>query len=386
MQTYVCLSVQRSGYMASYKDKKTGKWYCQFYYTDWQGQRKHTSKRGFSRKKDADAWEAKHKYDVQQQKITMEYLLKRYTDHIKSKVKLGTLKITTMTNYMHSINNYILPYFKRLNVEEVTTDTINHWLVKLQEKDLERKQLTSSYINLLKSHLRIIFNYAVKEFSLSKNPVINAENIKNNVHNQRVKLWTMNEYYLFYSTIKQEDTKLICNLMFWGGLRIGEVLALKPSSFCNNKVKITETKVHVNKRYLYQSPKTKSSIREVAIPHFVYQQAMDYIAHLPYLNNDDRLFQKSRTAIANIINERSIKLNLPRISPHILRHSYASMLLNLTKDPTVVAKQIGHSNPGTTLSIYSHMIPGEEKKAAEMLDRLVTQNEIIDIKSENSND
>lgn len=144
--------------MASYKDKKTGKWYCQFYYTDWQGQRKHTSKRGFSRKKDADAWEAKHKYDVQQQKITMEYLLKRYTDHIKSKVKLGTLKITTMTNYMHSINNYILPYFKRLNVEEVTTDTINHWLVKLQEKDLERKQLTSSYINLLKSHLRIIFN------------------------------------------------------------------------------------------------------------------------------------------------------------------------------------------------------------------------------------
>ncbi len=37
------------------KDKKTGKWLCQFYYTDWQGNRKKKFKRGFRTKSEAEA-------------------------------------------------------------------------------------------------------------------------------------------------------------------------------------------------------------------------------------------------------------------------------------------------------------------------------------------
>jgi hypothetical protein len=43
--------------MSAYKDKKTGKWYLFFYYTDWQGKRKGKTKRGFKTKREALEWE-----------------------------------------------------------------------------------------------------------------------------------------------------------------------------------------------------------------------------------------------------------------------------------------------------------------------------------------
>ena len=44
--------------MPAYKDEASGRWYANFYYTDWQGKKVHKKKRGFERKKDAQAWEA----------------------------------------------------------------------------------------------------------------------------------------------------------------------------------------------------------------------------------------------------------------------------------------------------------------------------------------
>ena len=43
--------------MAAFKDKKNGSWYVQFRYTDWRGERQQKLKRGFSTKKEAQAWE-----------------------------------------------------------------------------------------------------------------------------------------------------------------------------------------------------------------------------------------------------------------------------------------------------------------------------------------
>lgn len=47
--------------MAVYKDKKTGTWRAVYRYTDWQGKKRQTQKRGFSTKRDAVAWEAEQK-------------------------------------------------------------------------------------------------------------------------------------------------------------------------------------------------------------------------------------------------------------------------------------------------------------------------------------
>ena len=70
--------------MPAYKDSKTGKWYCQFYYEDWKGQRKHKVKRGFERKKDALKYETDFKARTQTDVVTIERLVAGYKAHLES--------------------------------------------------------------------------------------------------------------------------------------------------------------------------------------------------------------------------------------------------------------------------------------------------------------
>lgn len=371
--------------MPAYKDEKTGKWYCQFYYTDWQGNRKHTSKRGFARKKDAEEWEAKKRYEIQPQKITMSYLLDRFLEHCSSKVTLGTLKESTYEQYIDFIKKSVRPFFNDINIENITISHINKWQMTLTPKN---KPLAPGTRRLYKTRLSTIFNFAMRQYGLQRNPVKLSEVVKGSKVNKRAALWSFEEYSIFYHSLENEQQKIVFNLMFWAGLRIGEVLALSPNDFTDDfKIVVNKNLVKLKKGYVVSTPKTHSSIRNVAIPRFLYYQVINYIRRIPFLENDEPIFFYNRYDIYYILNKQAKKLNLPHVSPHILRHSYASILLNLTKDPTVVSKQIGHANPQITLSIYSHMLPGEEVRAVDLLENVLLQNpspdkEIIDINTQ----
>lgn len=371
--------------MAVYKDVKTGKWYCQFYYIDWQGKRRHTSKRGFLRKKDAEEWESKNKFSIKTDNISMSTLLAAYKDHLNTRVQIGTLKENTRAHYCDVIDNHIAPYFQDMDMKKVTTTTINKWIMSLHSQRPDIAKLSNNTINSYKKRLTTVFSFAMKEYGLERNPVTNSESLKSESSDKRAKLWSLDEYKRFYAQLNREDYKLAFNLMYWAGLRIGEVMALKPMCFDKHTVTINETKTRIGNKMYFTSPKTPASKRVVAIPQFLYYQAMNYIARIPYLETDETIFKFNRDSLRNRLKMDSKKLNLPYISPHILRHSYASLLLNLTKDATVVSKQIGHANPNVTLSVYSHMLPGEDSRAAEKLNDLAINPQTIDSKIENPN-
>jgi len=63
--------------MPAYKDNKTGKWFCKFYYTDWQGNNRQKWKRGFATKKEALAYERDF---LERQSESMKLRLRMYAD------------------------------------------------------------------------------------------------------------------------------------------------------------------------------------------------------------------------------------------------------------------------------------------------------------------
>jgi integrase len=62
---------------------------------------------------------------------------------------------------------------------------------------------------------------------------------------------------------------------------------------------------------------------------------------------------------------------LPSIGLHGLRHSHVSALARAGVPVHIISSRVGHSNPALTLSIYTHLVPGDDRTAAEVTGRLL---------------
>lgn len=76
------------------------------------------------------------------------------------------------------------------------------------------------------------------------------------------------------------------------------------------------------------------------------------------------------------------------MTPHGLRHSSASILLKLTGDIAMVAQRLGHKNSKVTLQVYAHMLPGADREASSILNKLALStngSDAIDVDGKNVN-
>lgn len=380
--------------MTAYKDEKTNTWYCQFWYKDWTGKNRHKVKRGFKLKRDAEQWEQAFKNENNIcPDITMDELFIQYENHLYNLETLGTYRKSTVVFKLDAIKYYIRPYFTGVIANKITTKDINDWVVKLKTKTNKRKNtatLASATVNSRRTVLKQIFEFAMTNYNFKNNPVEKAEKAKYYSSDDRAKYWTLEQYNAFYNALNNEQYRIIFNLMFYSGMRIGEALALTPSSFLPYNISVE----HNFRRMKYKGeiinhigpPKNKPSERGIKIPHFLYNQITDYISRIYDIDEDDRIINYAYATIYNKMMSTIQKVGLPRISPHILRHSYANILRDCTNDIAVVSKQLGHSNPKTTLAIYTHMLPQKDDNAVEELEkRIIKSSNFEDVDFLNSN-
>lgn len=116
---------------------------------------------------------------------------------------------------------HILPYFKNLKVNEIHPMTIRHWQSELMNN---QKKYKPTYLRTLNSQLSAIFNFAVKYYGLSSNPVQKTGAIgkKNSGLEQ---FWTTDQFKLFIDAVSDKpQSKVIFNLLYWTGMRSGECL------------------------------------------------------------------------------------------------------------------------------------------------------------------
>ena len=377
--------------MTVYKDEKTNTWYAQFYYKDWDGKRKHTTKRGFTRKGDATKYEAQFKYSKKNKKITLGGLIELYKLNLEQRLQLKTIKPTTAENYERLIKDYIQPYFDvNAPLENITGDTINSWLVNLSNRisTTSNNKLALTTVKNNKVMFATLLNFAVRKKYLLSSPMVEAEKLPV-AKPKQLQVWSYKEYSTFYDSIKQEHHRVIFNLMFFGGLRIGEVLGLTPADvFPDGTISIRNTLVIVKNKHVLQDAKTPYSVRKISLPATVYNQLLDYISRLYKWDPRERIFPFTESAIEYFIRRRIKELQLPKLTPHGLRHSNASILLHYTADVAMVSRRLGHKNPKITLEVYSHMMPGSEENGMNVLNDIALGKEpkkFIPVKiSENS--
>lgn len=88
------------------------------------------------------------------------------------------------------------------------------------------------------------------------------------------------------------------------------------------------------------------------------------------IEKGERIFYFTKSALDKEIKRIADKAGLPRIRVHDLRHSHASMLIEMGFAPLEIADRLGHESVKTTLDTYSHLYPDKDQQLADRLNQL----------------
>ena len=354
--------------MPVYKDKKMGTWYSSVYFKDWTGKTKRTTKRGFATRRAAVDWEAAFRLKEEGNlDMTFEDFFEVYKREVKPKLRLNT-----WISKESIVESKIMPYFAKRKIRDIKMVDVINWQNELMnKKDENGKGFSPAYLKSCQAQFSAIFNHAIKYYGLRDNPVRLAGGFTTDVEPE-MQIWTKEEYLRFSDEIaNKQESYVAFEILYWCGLRLGELLALTPADFDFEKkeMHITKSYQKLNGQEIITPPKTKKGMRVITMTDFLADEVKTYIDMLYGIKPNQRIFSNtSKSALHNELRRGCKASGVKHIRIHDLRHSHVSLLINLGFDAAAIAKRMGHENIIVTYH-YAHMLPGEQKKMADRLSK-----------------
>ena len=355
-------------------------------------------------KKEAEIELAKFVADVQNGMVIEGKSLKfsEFTEIWKRDYGSKELAPSTYKRYCRMLETRLLPYFGHFYVNKIKpTDIMQFYdllskdtqLVRKKDNDGNKTLKPLSGKTILEHHrlLRAMLHKAVYWQVIVSNPAERVQSPK--AKKPKRKYYDDDQCKILLENLEQLDEEQIkyktaIILTVFTGVRLGELMGLEWNDidFRNGIVSINRSSQYLaDKGVFTKTPKTESSIRDVAIPDFVVSLLEDYkywydeqkyqYGELWYDSN--RLFVQADgkpmhpSTISKWFEKFVAQIGLPVINFHGLRHTNATLLIAQNIDVSVVAARLGHAQITTTLNFYVHPIISHNKTAGFALENLL---------------
>lgn len=351
--------------MAVYKEEKTNTWRAVYRFTDWTGEKKQTQKRGFKTKREAQAWEREQLHKVSADlDMTFKSFVEQYTADMQTRIKENTWGTKE-----HIIRTKLIPYFGKLKMSSITAQQIITWQNELMNyKDEKGKPLSPVYLKTIHNQLSAIFNHAVKYYNLRENPCKKAGSMGKK-KNREMLFWTKEEYLKFAEVMMDKPQSYYAfEMLYWCGIREGELLALTPAdfNFDKNTVSISKSYQRLNGQDLITTPKTEKSNRVISMPQFLADEMKDYLRMLYDVGEDERIFTVTKSYLHREMDRGAKEAGIKRIRIHDIRHSHVSHLIDMGFSAIAIADRVGHESIDITYN-YAHLFPSKQTEMADKL-------------------
>lgn len=353
--------------MSASKDKERGTWKIYLRYVDWQGIKQVHTKRGFATKREALEYEREFLSSKSRDlNMLFESFVEIYLNDLKPRIKYNTY-----LTKLYIIENKILPYFARKSLCEISSPDILQWQNELLKKsDSEGKSYSQTYLRTIQNQLNAILNHANKFYGLTNNPAHKTSKIGKSKA-QEMLFWTIDEYETFSKSIKSKPISFYAfEILYWCGIREGELLALTKSDYNLEKKTLSISKSYQRlkgKDYI-TSPKTEKSNRVIQLPRFLVDEMEDFFGMFYYMDSKARLFNFTKSYLHHEMTRGSKKANVKRIRVHDLRHSNVAYLIEQGFSPVVIAERLGHESISITLN-YAHLYPSKQLEVIEIIEK-----------------
>lgn len=354
--------------MPAFKNESNGTWYVQFRYTDWRGERKQKFKRGFATKREAQDWEREFLMKKQAD-VTMSF--KTFAELYEKDIK-PRLKENTWLTKESIIEKKIVPYFEKRRLCDITAKDVIEWQNEIRElKDKNGKHYSKTYLKTVHNQLSAMFNHGVRYYGLKTNPAAIAGNMGTE-ERKEMRFWTLEEYKKFSEKIMDKPISYYAfQMLYWCGIRIGELLALTPADFDFEAETVTIDKSYqrLKSKDVITTPKTKKSNRTIKMPKFLCDEMQEYINMFYQINPDSRIFLVSKSYLHHEMDRGSKAAGVKRIRLHDLRHSHVSLLIEMGFSALAIADRLSHESIEVTYR-YAHLFPSKQTEMATKLDFL----------------
>lgn len=225
--------------------------------------------------------------------------------------------------------------------------------------------------------LKRILDSAVNEGLIKSNPVTGVR-LPSEPHHEQRYLDREQVSKLLDSILPRY--RAMCLVAIYGGLRFGELCALRRSSVDveRNTIRVSHTLVDLNGVLTFGPPKTKTSVRTVTIPRSVMTDLVQHMEKHVKAEADALLFTfPGGSALRRAWFRQRVWLpaieqaGLEGLRFHDLRHTFVSLWVALGRNAKEVSKVAGHSSVAFTLDRYGHLYDTDDDGLADALDRLL---------------
>ena len=301
-----------------------------------------------------------------------------FFEWIDRKLETGEIKKPTYERYKIDFERYFQVFGER-KIKSVTEDEIEDFVLDC----ITQFHLTQKAY----SNLRIIIYGIFKRARKKKYVQFGITEVISNMEMSR-KIFKSSRKADYEEVFDDEEfeklekglienldlTNLGLLLMLFTGIRVGELAVLKWDDYDGSSIKIlrTETRFKDNTgKYAYEvkeTPKTEAGIREVVIP----PQCKWIIRKMRCINPFGvYMFEKNGKRLKTYIFRKRLyyicdKIGIPRRSPHKIRKTYASKLIDADVEEAIIRAQMGHTDIKTTKDYYYYSTQDQKYKESQI--------------------
>lgn len=242
---------------------------------------------------------------------------------------------------------------------------------------------TPQHLNICFRHLNHVFNFAVSEDVITKNPIARLPELKREdapISENKHRALTKEETIRFFDTARSRNSIYLNDFLFmiYSGVRVGELAALNIKDIDKKNgyihIKRTVTRDTVGGYIIGKDAKTKSGKRDIPLTPELYKIVCDQqeLNNMLYgLSLSDILLFKS--AEGEILREYTLNREIKRICKeadielftcHAFRNTFATRFIEQRpQDYKILSEIMGHKDISITLNLYTHVMSEEKEKS-----------------------
>lgn len=280
-----------------------------------------------------------------------------------------TLENNSLKNYRPAYKN-IVEFFGDKRIRYITAEDAEAFM-----KELANKRYAKKTVSTRLTILNMIFKYAYNKGEITANPC-QYVSVPKKLDKKKRKAPPKAELNIVKDSWNMSTAGFFAYFLLFTGCRRGEALALTYGDIDKDKrvIKITKTIEWLgNVPHIKNHPKTDAGVRDIPIPEMLYEKLFNGTRHksseLIFKNAEGGMVTNS--GVTRMWKKYKKDTGLD-ITPHQLRHAYATILYDAGVDVKAAQTFLGHADIKTTMDIYTELSEANQVSSSDKIDRFLT--------------